>query len=66
MGRTMQPAKRSARLSGAVTFIGSPCAAGHFSGERYASTGACVECVAGYRAARRASVQTAPTESTFQ
>jgi hypothetical protein len=38
------PASRDAAVrSGAKTYLGSPCTHGH-AGERYASTGQCVEC----------------------
>ena len=43
-GRPMLPAKRDAIARGERYYRGSPCQRGHM-GERYVSTGACVDCV---------------------
>lgn len=50
MPRRANPDRTAARLTGRSHYTGGACRRGH-PGLRYASTGACVECVAGYRAA---------------
>ena len=49
MPRLANPDRAAARLAGRSHYRGAACRHGH-DGLRYASTGACVACVAGYRA----------------
>src|SRR5271170_257137 len=41
----MTTARMRARAHGLKTYIGAPCKREHLSGERYASTGFCLECM---------------------
>jgi len=45
-GRPLSAARGAAREAGESTYQGAPCKRGH-AGRRYASTAACVDCVAG-------------------
>lgn len=47
MPRRMSPARAEALHRGARFYIGPRCSRGHATGERYTSTNACRECVAG-------------------